>query len=101
MEERLPLTEVGGDEILARVTYQIIASYYRDYPDSFDNPTEAVLNLANTWYQSEIPIIAEQMTLVAIWLSNGGTIATWRRARIVFHAGRSTRLAQAGRSRRR
>lgn len=101
MQERLPLTEVSGDEVLARVVYQLIVHYYHEYPDSFDNPTEALLNLAHSWYTSDITLIAEQLQLVALWVANGGTVATWLRARIFTTTGRATILARPGRARRR
>lgn len=92
MADRLPLTEVSGDEALARVTYQIIIGDYHSHPDLYDDPTSRLLTLAHDWNQSGIKLVADDIRLAAIWVGNGGTVATWLRARIVFHAGRATRL---------
>jgi hypothetical protein len=101
MDDRLPLTEVSGDEALARVAYQIIVGDYHAHPETYDTPTEALLNLAHSWDSDGLHLLGEQIALAAIWCANGGTVATWLRARVVFHAGRFSRLHQAGRSRRR
>jgi len=92
MNDRLPLTEVSGDEALARVTYQIIIADYHNHPDLYDDPTSRLLALTTDWQQSGFKLIADDLRLAAIWVGNGGTVATWLRARIVFHAGRTTRL---------
>jgi hypothetical protein len=98
MSDRLPLTEVGGEEILARVVFQIILGDYRQQPDSYDTPTIAILNLADEWFASGFTDVATDLRLAAIWCANGGTVATWLRSRIIFHAGRTGRLIRAGRS---
>jgi len=101
MSDRLPLTEVGGDELLARVTYQIILGDYRDHPDEYEIPYIRLIVLAEEWSLAGIEPIATDLRLAAIWVGNGGTVATWLRARVVFHAGRATKLAHTGRARRR
>ena len=99
MSDRLPLTEVGGDEIIARVTFQIILQDYHSRPEEYDSPVEALLHLAAAYHQANIPIIDEQLTLAAVWVGNGGTVATWLRARVIITTGRTTRLARVGRTR--
>lgn len=101
MSDRLPLTEVGGDEILARVVYQIILHDYHSHPHLYDDPVHQLLDLALIWGACPLHTIPENLSLCAIWVANGGTVATWVRARIVFTTGRATRLLRAGRSRRR
>ena len=92
MTDRLPLTEVSSDEAIARIAYQVILSDYHHNPSAYDNPTEALLNLAHSWDTDGIHILGEQIALAAIWVANGGTVATWLRARVVFTSGRPTRL---------
>lgn len=99
MNDRLPLTEVSGDEILARVTFQIILHDYHLSPDKYDDPTGRLLELACEWDDDLLSWIHEQLTLCAIWVGNGGTVATWLRARIVITTGRATKLARIGRRR--
>jgi hypothetical protein len=101
MSDRLPLTEVSGEEILARVVYQIILADYHIAPENYDVPVLRLLELAHEYHQHDMDIIAADIRLVAIWCGNGGTVATWLRARIVITTGRASRLAQAGRARRR
>jgi len=99
MSDRLPLTEVGGDEILARVTYQIILSDYRSNPENYDIPSLRLLELAHEFHLEELDLIATDIRLAAIWCANGGTVATWLRARIIITTGRASRLRLAGRNR--
>lgn len=99
MSDRLPLTEVGGDELLARVTYQIILGDYHAHPEEYEIPYIRLIVLAEEWSLAGIEPIATDLRLAAIWVGNGGTVATWLRARIVFHSGRPTMIARAGRSR--
>lgn len=101
MNDRLPLTDVGGDEIIARVVYQIILADYREFPDLYDTPTVRLLELATDWNAKQFDRIHEDITLVAIWVANGGTVATWLRARIVFTTSRASKLMHLGKSRRR
>lgn len=101
MSDRFPLTEVGGDEIIARVVYQLILLDYHQNPASYDEPFPALLLLADYYHTAELALIAADIRLVAIWVASGGTVATWLRARVVFTCGRATRLARAGRNRRR
>jgi hypothetical protein len=98
MTDRLPLAEVSGDEILARVVYQIILFDYREHPDSYDIPVVRVLELADQFHAANMSIIAADLRLAAIWCGNGGTIATWLRARIVFRTQRFSRARHAGRN---
>lgn len=101
MQQRLPLTEVGGEEILARVVYQIVMRDYRDNPDTYDHPPSRLFDLAFQWRQAAIPLIGNELELVAIWCAQGGTVAAWLNTRVLINPGRATMLARAGRPRRR
>jgi hypothetical protein len=101
MADRLPLTEVGGDEILARVTYQIILADYDRWPELYDTPTLRLLELATDWSAPEYSRIHEQITLAAIWVANGGTVATWLRARVVFTYRPASRQMHSSREQKR
>lgn len=101
MTERLPLTEVGGDEILARVCYQIIKADYRLTPDSYDSPAERIFILADDWYAFGAVDIATDLRLAGIWCAHGGTLAAWLSSRIIITSGRASKLMRVGRSRRR
>lgn len=99
MSDRLPLTEVGGDEALVRVIYQLILSDYQLHPTAYDEPAWALFSLSNDWNTSGFPLIGEQVNLAALWVANGGTVATWLRAHIIFRAGRAGRLSAVQRRR--
>ena len=101
MSERLPLTEVGGDEILARVTYQIILADYRQTPDLYDTPAERILILADEWFALGAIDLATDLRLAGIWCAHGSTLASWLGSRVLITTGRASRLMRAGRSRRR
>lgn len=101
MKERLPLTEVGGEEILARVVYQIVMRDYRDNPDKYDLPPNRLFELAFQWRSAGIPLISNELDQLAVWCSHNGTVAAWLQSRVLIHVGRATMLARAGRSRRR
>lgn len=101
MSERLPLTEVSGDEVIARVAYQIILADYRENPLSYDDPVPALLDLAVKWDADDLSYLHEQLTLAALWVANGGTIATWLRARCFAHTSRASKLIRVGRGPRR
>jgi hypothetical protein len=101
MPDRLPLTEVSGDEILARVCYQIILADYRLTPDSYDTPTERILILADQWHAFGAIDIATDLRLAGIWCAHGSTLASWLQSRIIITQGRVSTLMRAGRSRRR
>lgn len=101
MSDRLPLTEVSGDEILARVCYQLILADYRLTPDAYDTPAERILILADQWYAIGATDIATDLRLAGIWCAHGATLASWLSSRIVITSGRVSKLMRAGRSRRR
>jgi hypothetical protein len=101
MSDRLPLQECGGDEILARIAFQLIRLDYASSPDAYDDPTARLLFLTDIYYQTGLTQIAADIRLAAIWCGNGGFLADWLRSRIVVTTGRASRLARAGRSRRR
>jgi len=101
MRDRLPLTEVSGEEILARVVYQVIMGDYRDNPEQYDRPPQRLYDLAYQWRSAGLPLIGHEIELVAIWTAQGGTVATWLLSRVLIHVGRATMLARAGRPRRR
>lgn len=101
MSDRLPLTEVSRDEALARITYQIIKADYEQWPELYDTPTIRLFELATDWDAPDYNLIHEQITLAALWVANGGTVATWLRARIVVTVGRAKILAATHRARRR
>jgi hypothetical protein len=97
MADRLPLTEVSGDEILARVTYQIILADYRLTPDSYDTPAERILILADEWHAFGAVDIATDLRLAGIWCAHGSTLAAWLASRVLISTGRASRLMRAGR----
>ena len=101
MSDRMPLTEVGGDEALARITYQLIILDYKSHPDAYELPVIRLLALADQYHQFGLTQLAADLRLAAIWCGNGGTVASWLRARIVIRAGRATKLRRLGRSRER
>lgn len=101
MTDRLPLTEVSGDEILARVTYQIILADYRQTPDSYDTPAERILILADEWHAFGAVDIATDLRLAGIWCAHGSTLASWLSSRVLIHTGRVSKLMRAGRGPRR
>lgn len=101
MSNHLPLTEVGGSEVIARTVYQIILMDYRENPQCYDNPTTRLLDLSLQWKTNGIFIIAEELGLVAIWCGQGSTVRAWLSSRCSMDAGRTTRLARAGSTRRR
>lgn len=97
MSDRLPLTEVSGDEILARVTYQIILADYRQTPDSYDTPAERILILADEWHAIGAIDIATDLRLAGIWCAHGSTLASWLASRVLIHTGRASKLMRLGR----
>jgi hypothetical protein len=101
MSDRLPLTEVGSEEILARVTYQIILADYRQTPDSYDSPAERIFILADEWHAFGAVDIATDLRLAGIWCAHGSTLASWLASRVLISTGRVSKLMRAGRSPRR
>lgn len=101
MSNRLPLTEVSGDEVLARVTYQIILADYRQTPDSYDSPSERIFLLADEWHVFGATDLAQDLRLAGIWCAHGATLASWLQSRVLIHTGRVSRLMRAGRTPRR
>jgi len=99
MSDRLPLTEVSGDEILARVVYQLILADYRLTPDLYDFPAERIFVLADEWHALGATDIATDLRLAGIWCAQGGAVAQWLRTRIVITTGRASKLMRAGRGR--
>jgi hypothetical protein len=83
MAYRMPLAEASGDEILSRVTYQIIRGDYDLHPSAYDDPTAQLFTLAIDWHKSGIHMIAAQLDLAAIWCAHGGTVASWLQSRII------------------
>lgn len=78
-----PLAEASSEEIIARVTYQIILADYRADPEAYDDPTSRVFALALEYQHAHVGVIAAQLDLVAIWCAHGGTIASWLTYRIL------------------
>lgn len=99
MAERIPLAEASGDEILARVTYQLILLDYHNNPDAYDHPETRLFELAYQWRILDVAPISEQLELAAIWCAHGSRIADWLKARLSYTSGRATILARLGRSR--
>jgi hypothetical protein len=96
---RIPLAEASGDEILARVTYQLILLDYHDNPDKYDHPEVRLFELAYQWRLIGLAPIHEQLELAAIWCSHGSRIADWLKSRIMVSSGRAPILARLGRTR--
>lgn len=101
MADRLPLAEVSGEEVLARVVYQIVMRDYRDNPDKYDLPPNRLFELAFQWRSAGIPLISNELDLLAVWCGRGGTVASWLTSRVLINPGRAAMLARVGRSRRR
>jgi len=101
MSERLPLTDVSGEEVIIRVTYQIILADYRQTPDSYDSPAERILILADDWFAFGAIDIAFHLRLAGVWCSTGATLASWLQRGVITTSGRASKLMRAGRSRRR
>jgi hypothetical protein len=101
MADRLPLTEVSGDEVLARVTYQIILADYRLTPDLYETPAERILQLADEWFKFGATDLAQDLRLAGIWCAHGSTLASWLQSRVLIASPRISTLMRAGRSRRR
>lgn len=101
MSDRLPLTEVSGDEVLARVTYQIILADYRQTPDSYDTPAERIFILADEWFAFGATDLAQDLRLAGIWCAHGSTLASWLASRVLISTGRASKLLRAGRGPRR
>lgn len=97
MQERLPLTEVSGEEIIARVAYQIILADYRQTPDLYDTPADRLFVLADEWFALDAISLATDLRLAGIWCAQGGAIASWLRSRVVITQGRASKLMRAGR----
>lgn len=101
MPTRIPLAGASGDEILSRVTYQIILGDYELDPTRYDDPAQRLLELALEWHQSGLHTIAAQLDLCGIWCAHGGTIATWLKSRILFTTERAPMHASTRRGPRR
>lgn len=101
MSNRLPLTEVSGEEIIARVTYQIIMADYRQTPDSYDTPSERILILADQWFAFGANDLAFYLRLAGVWCSTGATLASWLQKSIFLTSGRASKLMHATRRPRR
>jgi hypothetical protein len=101
MNDLLPLTEVSGDEILARIAYRLIRLDYADHPDQYDEPTSAILTLAERIHALGLTQVAADLRLAGIWCAQGGTVAAWLRSRVVITTGRATKLRHLGRGPRR
>lgn len=86
MTPHLPLNEETQDGILARVTYRIVMADYAAHQDRYDAPTDRILELADEWRTQGIPQLAHSLTDLAIWTSQGATIATWR----IYHTSLQT-----------
>jgi hypothetical protein len=86
MIPHLPLIEETQDGILARVCYRIVQADYAAHPERYDEPTDRLLELADSWRTAGIPLIATSLTDLAIWTSSGATIATWR----IYHTSLQT-----------
>jgi hypothetical protein len=99
--ERFPLTEATAEEIIARTTYHIVLADYRDNPLCYDNPTTRLLDLAFQWRASGLHIVADALQDVAVFVSAGNTIASWRTLRSGLSLQRSQALARAGKHSRR
>lgn len=97
MTSFLPLTEVGGDEILARVTYQIILADYAINAEQYDRPADRLYELSLQWRISDILPIAEQLLSVAHYCAKGGKAREWLSTRIVIQTGRPSRLTRLSR----
>ena len=101
MADRIPLAEASGEEILVRVTYQIILADYRKTPDSYDTPSERILILADEWFAFGATDLAFYLRMAGIWCASGDTLAAWLQKGIYLTSGRASKLMRAGRSRRR
>jgi hypothetical protein len=101
MSDRLPLTEVSGEEVLARTVYQIILLDYARNQEQYENPATRLFDLALQWSNLGLKLIADELQLVAIWCAQGSTVRQWLSTRTLITTGRATRLAHTGRSRRR
>lgn len=101
MSDRLPLTEVGGDEILARIAYQLILADYRLTPNSYDEPAERILILAEEWFAFGATEIATELRLAGIWCAHGSTLANWLKSRVLIRTSRVSKLMRLGNERRR
>jgi hypothetical protein len=101
MTERIPLADASGQEIVARTVYQLILIDYRTNPEQYDRAPSRLFDLALQWRQAGLHLVADELSSVAVWCAQGGTVATWLRTRILVSTGRATILARAGRTRRR
>ena len=101
MADRLPLTEVSGNEILVRVTYQIVLADYRLTPDSYDTPADRIFILADDWHAFGAIELAAQLRLAGIWCASGATLASWLQQGIFSTSGRASKLMRANGARRR
>lgn len=101
MKPELPLTEATADEIICRTTYQIVLADYRKNPACYDTPTTRLLDLSLQWRLAGLDIIAEALQSVAIHVSGGNTIASWRSLHSGLSLQRSFALSRLGRGRRR
>lgn len=97
----LPLNEATAEEVICRTVYQIILADYRVNPDSYDNPTTRLLDLALVWRGSGLDMIADSLMSAAIHVSGGSTIASWRTLNIALDKSRQLALSRLGRGRRR
>jgi hypothetical protein len=99
MSDRIPLAEASGDEITARIAYQLIKLDYHQHPDDYEDATTCILILADHYHQIGCTLLAADIRLAGIWCAHGGTVAAWLRSRILINPGRASKLARLGRGR--
>lgn len=101
MTTRIPLAEASGDEILARIAYQLIKLDYHQHPDDYDEPTYPILVLAEHYHHIGLTQIAADLRLAGIWTAHGAPLAGWLASRLLINPARAAQLGRLGRSRRR